>query len=165
MLKRPNVELVTQKVDHVEPNAIVAADGTRYEVDVIVMATGFQAARMLGPMEIYGRQGKRLRDSWGDDATAFSFKAGPPEGHATTAKVKLFPDWRHHAFITNTALAAVAADAFHRNHAIVELAIRDLKEGAGLEHCPSGHYSANAAWLACTVLARTISSRFSSTRS
>lgn len=34
------------------------------------------------------------RDSWNDDATAFSFKAGPPEGHATTAKVKAFPDWR-----------------------------------------------------------------------
>ncbi len=34
------------------------------------------------------------RDSWGDDATAFSFKAGPPEGHATAEKVKQFPDWR-----------------------------------------------------------------------
>ena len=34
------------------------------------------------------------RDSWNDDATAFSFKAGPPEGHTTTEKVKLFPDWR-----------------------------------------------------------------------
>ena len=32
--------------------------------------------------------------SWDDDATAWSFKAGPPEGHATTAKVKAFPDWR-----------------------------------------------------------------------
>lgn len=34
------------------------------------------------------------RSSWDDDATAWSFKAGPPEGHATTAKVKAFPDWR-----------------------------------------------------------------------
>ena len=34
------------------------------------------------------------RDSWRDDATAFSFKAGPPEGHAATEKVKAFPDWR-----------------------------------------------------------------------
>jgi len=74
----------------------------------------------------------------------------------TGRQAQLFPDWRHHAFITNTGLDAVAADAFHRNHAIVELAIRDLKEGAGLEHCPSGHYSANAAWLACTVLAHNL---------
>jgi hypothetical protein len=34
------------------------------------------------------------RSSWDDDATAWSFKAGPPEGHSTTAKVKAFPDWR-----------------------------------------------------------------------
>ena len=37
------------------------------------------------------------------------------------------------------------ADAFHREHAVVELAIRDIKEGAGLDHIPSGHYHANAA--------------------
>ena len=34
------------------------------------------------------------RSDWGDSATAFSFKAGPPEGHSATAKVKAFPDWR-----------------------------------------------------------------------
>ncbi len=34
------------------------------------------------------------RSSWKDDATAFAFKAGPPEGHAATAKIKRFPDWR-----------------------------------------------------------------------
>jgi len=34
------------------------------------------------------------RSSWNDDATAFSFKAGPPEGHAATEKLKLFPEWR-----------------------------------------------------------------------
>jgi len=30
------------------------------------------------------------------------------------------------------------------------------KEGAGLEHCPSGHYFANAAWLSCAVLAHNL---------
>jgi hypothetical protein len=75
----------------------------------------------------------------------------------TGHQAQLFPDWRHHAFITNvTGHDAVTADAFHRNHAVVELAIRELKEGAGLEHCPSGHYSANAAWLAAAVLAHNL---------
>ena len=62
---------------------------------------------------------------------------------------RLWPDWRHHAFITNTEHDTAAADEFHRAHAVVELAIRDLKEGTGLEHVPSGHYGANCAWLAC----------------
>jgi hypothetical protein len=66
---------------------------------------------------------------------------------------QLWPNWRHHCFVTNVDLDAIAADAFHRDHARVELAIRDLKEGAGLEHCPSGQFFANAAWLGCAVLA------------
>jgi hypothetical protein len=74
-----------------------------------------------------------------------------------TAQRRLWPDWRHHAFITsNHHISAVDADAFHRNHAVVELAIRDLKHGAGLNHIPSGHYGANAAWLACAVLAHNL---------
>jgi hypothetical protein len=66
---------------------------------------------------------------------------------------KLWPDWRHFAFITDLSGTAVELDAFHRDHARVELAIRDLKEGAGMEHVPSGHFFANAAWLCCAVLA------------
>ena len=73
------------------------------------------------------------------------------------AQRRLWPDWRHHAFITSdTEISVIAADAFHREHAVVELAIRDLKEGAGLDHIPSGHYHANAAWLACAVLAHNL---------
>jgi Transposase DDE domain group 1 len=72
------------------------------------------------------------------------------------AQAQLWPDWRYHAFITNLDTPTVEVDAFHRDHATVELAIRDLKDGAGLEHCPSGHFFANAAWLACAVLAHNL---------
>jgi hypothetical protein len=75
---------------------------------------------------------------------------------ADPAQAALWPDWRHHAFVTNVELDTTSVDAFHRAHANVELAIRDLKEGAGLEHCPSGHFFANAAWLACAVLAHNL---------
>ena len=67
MLKRPNVELVSEGIDHVERDAIVTSDGQRWPVDVIVFATGFQAGRMLWPMDIKGREGRTLRDLWGDD--------------------------------------------------------------------------------------------------
>ena len=71
-------------------------------------------------------------------------------------QLRLWAHWRHHAFITNVELGTVAADEFHRDHATVELAIPDLKEGAGLEHCPSGRFYANAAWLGCAVLAHNL---------
>ena len=73
-----------------------------------------------------------------------------------TAQQRLWPHWRHHAFLTDLTGDAVEVDRFHRHHAIVELAIRDLKEGAGLEHVPSGNFSANSAWLQCAVLAHNL---------
>jgi hypothetical protein len=69
---------------------------------------------------------------------------------------QLWPDWRHFGFVTDLGGSAVDLDAFHRNHATVELAIRDLKEGAGLCHVPSGNFSANAAWLECAALAHNL---------
>jgi hypothetical protein len=65
----------------------------------------------------------------------------------------LWPQWRHFAFVTDIGDDCVDVDAFHRAHATVELAIRDLKEGAGLEHVPSGQFFANSAWLVCAALA------------
>ncbi len=71
-------------------------------------------------------------------------------------QAQLWPDWRHHAFVTDLAGDAVTVDAQHRAHAVVELAIRDLKHGAGLSHCPSGVFNANAAWLVLTALAHNV---------
>ena len=68
----------------------------------------------------------------------------------------LWPNWRHFAFLTDLEGPAVQVDAFHRQHATVELAIDDWKEGAGMEHCPSGSFSANGAWLCCAVLAHNL---------
>jgi hypothetical protein len=72
------------------------------------------------------------------------------------AQARLWPDWRHHAFLTDLDGDTVDIDAFHRAHASVELAIRDLKEGAGLEHVPSGKFLANSAWLQIAVLAHNL---------
>ncbi len=65
---------------------------------------------------------------------------------------ELFTTWRHHAFITNTTVSAVEADQHHRGHAIIEQVIAELKDGP-LAHLPSGTFTANGAWLACTVIA------------
>ena len=73
-----------------------------------------------------------------------------------TAQQRLWPDWRHHGFLTDLTDDVVTVDAFHRRHAVVELAIRDLKDGAGLDHVPSGHFHANSAWLQCVVLAHNL---------
>ncbi len=73
-----------------------------------------------------------------------------------TTQAALWPNWRYHAFATNTTSDTVAADAYHRQHATVELAIRDLKNSTGLAHLPSGRFAANAAWLTCATLAHNL---------
>ena len=69
------------------------------------------------------------------------------------AQAALWPDWRHFAFLTDLTGPAVPLDEFHRQHAVVELTIDDLKEGSGIDHIPSGNFSANGAWLCAAVLA------------
>ena len=73
------------------------------------------------------------------------------------AQQALWPDWRHHAFVTEPRNAPPSRSTNPTaTTPAIELAIRDLKEGAGLEHCPSGKFFANAAWLACAVLAHNL---------
>lgn len=75
-----------------------------------------------------------------------------PRASDGTVQGELFAAHRHHAFITNSTLSTVAADERHRDHAIIEQVIAELKDGP-LAHLPSGKYTANAAWLAHAVMA------------
>ena len=72
------------------------------------------------------------------------------------AQAELFPDWRYHAFLTDRSEPLALVEADHRRHAQIELAIRDLKEGSGLNHAPSGRFFANAAWLLVACLAHNL---------
>jgi hypothetical protein len=74
----------------------------------------------------------------------------------TGAQAELFPNWRCHAFVTDRVGTTVWLDQDHRRHAVVELAIRDLKDGVGLRHHPSGKFAANAAWLLIATLAHNL---------
>jgi 4-hydroxyacetophenone monooxygenase len=70
-LKRSNVELVREGIDHIDERGIVTASGARVDVDIIVFATGFQANRFLWPMRIVGREGIELASQWGDEPSAY----------------------------------------------------------------------------------------------
>lgn len=67
MLKRDNVSLISTPIAKIEPEGIRLADGELTPADVIVMATGFMAGKMLWPMDIVGTGGKTIRQAWGDN--------------------------------------------------------------------------------------------------
>jgi hypothetical protein len=68
---------------------------------------------------------------------------------------QLLPTWELFPFVTNRTDELAVVEAEHRQHAVVELAIRDLKEQA-LAHFPSGHFTANAAWTVIAALAHNL---------
>jgi Transposase DDE domain group 1 len=68
---------------------------------------------------------------------------------------ELLPSWEHYAFATNRTDTLSVVEAEHRQHAVVELAIRDLKDQA-LAHFPSGKFTANAAWTVIACLAHNL---------
>lgn len=56
----------------------------------------------------------------------------------TGDQATLWPDWRHFGFLTDLSGPATDVDAFHRERALCELDIRDLKEGGGHGALPLG---------------------------
>ena len=72
------------------------------------------------------------------------------------SQLALFASYSYHAFITDREGDTLELEADHRRHAEIENAIRDLKYGVGLNHLPSGRFSANGAWLAVQVMAHNL---------
>jgi hypothetical protein len=70
-------------------------------------------------------------------------------------QAELWPDWRHFPFLTNRSDPLEIVESEHRQHAVVELTIRDLKDQA-LAHFPSGKFNANSAWTAIACLAHNL---------
>ncbi|MGV0717602.1 NAD(P)/FAD-dependent oxidoreductase [Mycolicibacterium sp. XJ662] len=70
-LTRENVDLVRTGIHHIETDAVVTADGTRYRADVIIYATGFAHTKLLWPMTIRGRGGEILSERWGERPAAY----------------------------------------------------------------------------------------------
>ena len=66
-LLRENVRLEDKGIARVHENAIETVDGVCHEFDVIVCATGFNVAKMIGNLTIKGIGGRDLGEEWGDE--------------------------------------------------------------------------------------------------
>ena len=75
--------------------------------------------------------------------------------HVPTGQTEAFAVYRYHAIFTDSAEPMLAAEATHRDHAIVEQVIAELKNGP-LAHLPSGRFTANAAWLVCAAISHNL---------
>jgi hypothetical protein len=72
--------------------------------------------------------------------------------HVPAGQGELFTAWRYHAVFTDSPQPMLEAEKTHRQHAMVEQVIADLKAGP-LAHLPSGKFAANSAWLVLATMA------------
>lgn len=81
-IQRENVELLTDDIDHIEAGGVVTADGQLHEVDVLVLATGFDTHAYFRPMNLTNAEGYTIEEAWEQG----------PEAHRTVA-VPGFPNF------------------------------------------------------------------------
>ncbi|OSC38815.1 flavin-containing monooxygenase [Mycobacterium decipiens] len=73
-LQQGHVELVTDPIDRITATSVVTASGASdrvFDVDAIVLATGFETSRYLSGIEVIGIGGRRLHEHWGPDPSAY----------------------------------------------------------------------------------------------
>lgn len=70
-LLRDNVRLVPRAAADVYTQGIIDADGQKHEVDVIIMATGYQTSDLVGTLPVKGRSERWLKDVWNGEPSAF----------------------------------------------------------------------------------------------
>ena len=72
MLRDEKVTLVSDPIVQIGAQHLETNNGTQFDADVIVQATGFDVLRFVTTFNAVGRSGKSLRESWEDiDAKAY----------------------------------------------------------------------------------------------
>jgi cation diffusion facilitator CzcD-associated flavoprotein CzcO len=112
-LRRDNVTFVRSEVVDTSQDAVIDASGRSYEVDVIIMATGYQAADYLHGIDVIGRSGLSLHQYWDS--------VGGPEAFLGMT-VPRFPNF-YMLYGPNTNVGAIVFDLETQSRYLV----RDLK--------------------------------------
>ncbi|MFL6023286.1 MAG: flavin-containing monooxygenase [Marmoricola sp.] len=73
----PSVELVTDRITRITPTGVLTEDGTEHPVDVLALATGFDAHAYVRPMRLIGPGGLTLEEAWADGPRAYRTVAVP----------------------------------------------------------------------------------------
>jgi cation diffusion facilitator CzcD-associated flavoprotein CzcO len=76
-LMRPAVTVTRVPIDHIEPDAVVTADGLRHPTDVLIFGTGFSTTDFLAHVEVVGEGGATLSGAWREGAHAYLGTAVP----------------------------------------------------------------------------------------
>jgi cation diffusion facilitator CzcD-associated flavoprotein CzcO len=102
-VQKPGVKVVTDAIGYVEPRGVVTVDGTFHELDLLVLATGFDARAYVRPMNVVGTAGITLDEVWADGPFAYRSVAVP-------GFPNMFMLMGPHSPIGNQSLVPIAED-------------------------------------------------------
>jgi cation diffusion facilitator CzcD-associated flavoprotein CzcO len=70
-IQHPCADVVTSGIERIEPRGVRTKDGELHELDVLVLATGFDSHSFIRPTTVLGRGGVNLDDVWEDHPVAY----------------------------------------------------------------------------------------------
>jgi cation diffusion facilitator CzcD-associated flavoprotein CzcO len=138
-LRRDNVDLVTEQIREVVSDGVIAANGEHHQVDTIIFGTGFTATEFLAPMEVEGRDGRRLAEEWADGAEAYLgitvpgfpnmfLLYGPNTNHGTGSALELIEAQSRYAADAARLVTTGAAERLEVRQEVHDSFQRELSE-------------------------------------
>jgi cation diffusion facilitator CzcD-associated flavoprotein CzcO len=70
-IQQPNADLVNDGIERIEPTGVRTRDGKLHELDVLALATGFNAHLFMRPTQVIGRGGVSLDEVWAKRPSAY----------------------------------------------------------------------------------------------
>jgi cation diffusion facilitator CzcD-associated flavoprotein CzcO len=134
-LQRPNVDLITDGITEITETAVITADGTAHETDVIIYATGFKVIESVTGLNIAGRDGRKLTpdalEAYHGITLAgfpnFFMLLGPNTGLGHTSVVFMIESQIHHIMSCLHRLARDQADTIEVREPVVQRYHRELQ--------------------------------------
>ena len=76
-VQHPSVDVIVDPIARIAPEGVITADGTLHALDVLALATGFDAHAFIRPMRVVGAGGVTLDEVWADLPVSYRAVAIP----------------------------------------------------------------------------------------
>ncbi len=70
-IQKPNAHLVTDGIERITPAGVETKDGKVYDLDILILATGFHPFNFMRPMNLVGKNGTKIDEVWGKKIQAY----------------------------------------------------------------------------------------------
>lgn len=136
----PSVEVVTERIDRVTPTGVVTTNGILHELDVLVLATGFDPTAYVRPMKLTGVNGRTLEQVWAERPIAYKSMTVPsmpnffmiegPFSPLGNLSIILVSEWQVGYILKCIDLIRDKGVALHPRHDVTERMIAEYREEA-----------------------------------